>query len=107
MCSKNFIKRILPFFLTFAVGLFVASFFVTIAAPTFKFSLRGERYRRHQEYHRTMELENQRLREDKARLQNQLSGMEDSSGLYSDGFGVPPPPMPPMPPPAPTRNFRK
>ncbi len=68
MCSKNFIKRIVPFFLTFAVGLFIASFFVTIAAPTFRFSLGGERFGRHQKYHRMMEFENQRLREENERL---------------------------------------
>ena len=37
MCCKGFFKRIVPFFLTFAVGLFIASFFVTIAAPNFQF----------------------------------------------------------------------
>ena len=69
MCSKNFIKRIVPFFLTFAVGLFIASFFITLSAPTFRFPFRGgERFRRHQQNDRMMELENQRLREENERL---------------------------------------
>jgi hypothetical protein len=89
MCSKNFIKRIVPFFLTFAVGLFIASFFVTIAAPTFRLPFRGgERFRRHKEYHRMIEFENQQLREDKIRLEKQLADKEDFSSLGSDGFGV-------------------
>lgn len=105
MCSKNFIKRIVPFFLTFAVGLFIASFFITIAAPSFRFPLRGERFQRHQEYHRMMEMENQRLREDKARLEKQLADRESSFDSNWDGWTVPPPPM--LPPPAPVKNLRK
>ncbi|MBA2620175.1 MAG: hypothetical protein H0U87_03130 [Acidobacteria bacterium] len=89
MCSKNFIKRIVPFFLAFAVGLFIASFFITIAAPTFRFSLGGERFRRHQEYHRMMKSEIRQLREDKARLEKQLADKEGFSTSGSDGFGVP------------------
>ncbi len=65
MCNKGFFKRIVPFFLTLSVGLFIASFFVTVAAPSFQFNNRA---RRHREYHRTMEFENQRLREENARL---------------------------------------
>ncbi|HXG83375.1 MAG TPA: hypothetical protein VNI84_05040 [Pyrinomonadaceae bacterium] len=103
MCNKGFFKRIVPFFLTFAVGLFIASFFVTVAAPSFQFNNRA---RRHREYHRTMEFENQRLREENFRLRRELSDKEDSSNLSSYGYGleVPPPPMPPMPPPVPVRN---
>lgn len=103
-CSKNFIKRVLPFFLTFAVGLFIASFFISIAAPNFRFPLRGERGRRHQEYHRMMEFENQQLKEENLRLRNQLTEKEesDSTAYYLE---VPPPPM--MMPPAPLKNFRR
>lgn len=80
MCGKVFIKRVLPFFLTFSVGLFVASFFVTIAAPTFQFN-RG--WRRHQQYHRMMEFENQRLREENARLKAESQAKVKSfSGTY-------------------------
>ena len=35
MLYTGFFKRIIPFVLTFAAGLFIASFFVSIAAPSF------------------------------------------------------------------------
>lgn len=37
MYYTGLIKRIVPFFVTFAAGLFIASFFVTIATPSFNF----------------------------------------------------------------------
>lgn len=95
MCGKVFIKRVLPFFLTFAVGLFIASFFVTIAAPSFKFN-RG--FRRHQQYHRAMELEVQRMREENSRLKRQLADKNSQDLLDIDAVDFPVPPPPPMPP---------
>lgn len=65
MCNKGLIKRIVPFFLTFVVGLFITSFFVSVAAPSFQFNMRS---RRHREYHQRIEFENQRLREENFRL---------------------------------------
>ncbi len=80
MCVKVFIKRVLPFFLTFSVGLFIASFFVSIAAPNFQFN-RG--WRKHQQYHRMMEFENQRLREENERLKAESqSKVKSFSGKY-------------------------
>jgi len=70
MCCVGFVKRIVPFFLTFAVGLFIASFFVTVAAPSFQIPNRGWR-RNHRQYDRQMELENQRLRDENLRLRNE------------------------------------
>ena len=70
MCCKGFVKRIIPFFLTFAVGLFIASFFVSIAAPNFQFK-RSNWKRNHRQYDRQMELEIQRLREENMRLKNE------------------------------------
>lgn len=58
MCSKGLFKRILPFFATFAIGLFIASFFVDISAPRFG---RG-RFARH-EFQR-IQIENQQQREE-------------------------------------------
>lgn len=118
MCGKGFVKRVLPFFLTFAVGLFIASFFVSIAAPRFQFN-RG--WRRHQQYHRTMEAENQRLKEENARLkaesQAKVESLQFSFEMDEDGtlkqtkkmeatynadslndLVPPPPPLPPAPP---------
>lgn len=69
MCIKGFLKRFAPFFIALALGLFVASFFVSIALPNVRFN-RG--WRRHQEYHRRLEFENQRLREENQRLNQEI-----------------------------------
>ena len=108
-CSKSFIKRLIPFFLTFALGLFVASFFVSVAAPRFRFAFDRDGFRRHEEYHHRLEFENQRLREQKALLEQQLADKSDSTDSTLDEveINVPAPPLPPMPPPAPVKNFRK
>ena len=97
-CSKGFLKRLVPFFLTFAVGLFIASFFVTIAAPNFQFPSR-DRKRKHFQYDQQRELEVQRLREENTRLKNQLAETDSQDFSTSNlNYAVPPPPMPPAPP---------
>ena len=98
MCCQGFVKRVVPFFLTFAVGLFIASFFVTIAAPRFQFSNRSWK-RNHRQYDRERELEIQRLREENMRLKNQtlIKDLEDAD-FQELKYAVPPPPMPPAPP---------
>lgn len=100
MCCKGFLKRVFPFFLTFAVGLFIASFFVSVAAPNFKFN-RGRK--NHREYHRMMESRIQQLEDQNERLQRELSA-RDALEVNDFNLEVPPPPMPPMPPPAPKVN---
>lgn len=104
-CSKGLLKRFVPFLATFAVGLFIASFFVSIAAPQFRFG-RGHR---HREYDRQMQFENQRLQEENLRLKQQNVLMEVQPDENFDGDikeAVPPvPPMPPAPP-APVRRAR-
>ena len=98
MCCQGFVKRIVPFFLTFAVGLFIASFFVTIAAPSFQFTNRSWK-RNHRQYDRQREIEIQRLREENMRLKNQISNNETENTDFQElKFIVPPPPMPPAPP---------
>ncbi len=88
MCCKGFVKRIVPFFLTFAVGLLVASFFVTVAAPSFQFKSRNWK-RNHRQYDRQMELENQRLRDENLRLRNEaqqkFDGMSGTFEMNKDG----------------------
>lgn len=69
MCCKGFLKRVLPFFLTFAVGLLIASFFVSIT-PNFKFEKR--RWSKHRAYHYQLESDNQRLRQENEMLKRQL-----------------------------------
>lgn len=104
MCCKGFIKRVVPFFLTFAVGLFIASFFITIAMPKFNFPRRGGN--RHQQYHQKMEFENQRLEAENYQLKKQLADKDSDEFLPSDlKYTVPPPPpMPPAPNAVPYRN---
>ncbi len=100
MCCQGFLKRVVPFFLTFAAGLFIASFFVTIAAPTFQFKNRGWKSN-HRQYDRQREAEIQQLREENRRLKNQISDVPvvDFQELK---YAVPPPP--PVPNAVPYRN---
>lgn len=99
-CSKGLLKRFVPFFAAFALGLLIASFFVSVAAPNFRFG----REMRHRDFDRQMQSENQRLREENFRLKQQ--GAENSVRQNADFSGdvdelVPPPP--PLPPVAPRR----
>ena len=48
MCYTGLFKRIIPFVLAFAAGLFIASFFVSVAAPNFS-NWRESRRSRHRE----------------------------------------------------------
>ena len=89
MCVKSVIKRIAPFFLTFAVGLFIASFFVTVAAPSFQFR-RG--FNKHREMDRQMQSENQRLRDENERLKNRLNEIERRDWVLETDIDIPPPP---------------
>jgi hypothetical protein len=93
----SLIKRVAPFVLTFAVGLFIASFFVTVAAPNFQFR-RG--FNKHREYHRRIESENRQLREENNRLKNRLAEMEKRDWVLEEDLNVavPPPPPPPVMP---------
>ena len=95
MNFMSLVKRIAPFFLTFAVGLFIAGFFVTVAAPNFQFR-RG--YNRHREMDRQMQLENEILRQENERLRNRLNQMEESDWVINPDINVPPPPVPPSMP---------
>ncbi len=99
MCCRGFVKRFVPFFLTFAVGLFIASFFVSIVAPNFQFR---RDFRKHREYHRTMESKIQQLSEENSRLERKLAERnrrDMTNYAFENDFDVPPPPpMPPAPP---------
>ncbi len=93
MCGvKSVVKRIAPFFITFAVGLFIASFFVSVAAPNFQFR-RG--FNKHREMDRQMQSENQRLRDENERLRNRLADMEKRDWVLDSDLDVPPPPIGP------------
>lgn len=93
MQLKGLLKRVIPFFLTFALGLLVASFFVSVAAPNFSNFKRKncrERYR-----------ENYQLRIENERLQQRVRELEQRQ-IFDDlkfkpNLLEPVPPPPPMP----------
>lgn len=93
----------LPFLATFAVGIFIASFFVNISAPSF----RGQRGKRFHEMKR-LKMENEGLRNENLRLKNELESRRWAGAhmMRSDHdewtspnveLPVPLPPPPPMP----------
>ncbi len=102
MCSKKFFGRVLPFFATFLVGVFVASFFVSSGGGR-SFA---DRRSRHFQQDQQMQLENDQLREENLRLRrhhhcdrNAKWGDGDSFGSDNDVRDLlpPPPPLPAKP----------
>ena len=97
MCSKGLFKRMLPFFATFAVGIFIASFFVDIGRPRFG----RERWKRHEM--QRMQIENEQQREEIRQLHEQLDGckMMPSAMDAPDFDEIPLDIRVPLPPPRP------
>lgn len=97
------VKRVIPFFLTFAAGLFIASFFVSLSAPSFDGMRknRSEKHRKHCEWKREVEqlrLENSRLKKEFEALRFDPEEMgSGSGGRLAYDLDVPPPPPPPDP----------
>jgi len=95
-------KRIIPFLLTFGAGLFIASFFVTIALPNFN----GFRRNRAAKYEcNQLRQENQELRRENSRVRQENEQLRQSSqdlDVNNLRFVVPeidvdaPPPPPPV-----------
>lgn len=84
-------KRVVPFFLTFAAGLAIASFFVPLTAPSFKWE--SKRYNRG--YHhkcREMQSEVERLRNENLRLKLEVEQIRTAGP--GPEFEVPTPPAP-------------
>jgi hypothetical protein len=107
MFCKGFFKRVVPFLLTFAAGLFIASFFVTIAAPNLS------NFRRNREYRKSemqrLRLENRDLRDsvDRLRRENEELRRQSMSWDHSDiREAVPPVVLEPPQPPPPSRAPR-
>ena len=98
---KGFLKRALPFFLTFSLVLLVASFFVTIAAPNFTKFKRSGNHRCRDSYR--LRMENESIRRENDMLKRRLAN-EEIKTVYvkptfdSDLAVPPPPPLPPAPP---------
>lgn len=93
MTFLGVLKRALPFIATFAAGLFIASFFVSISSPSLNFSRKGNRCREA----RQLRIENDRLSRENADLRQQL----EETGKYTvPAFEFDAAPPPPPPPPA-------
>ncbi len=79
MSYLQIFKRVIPFFLTFAAGLLIASIFVPITAPNFRSAERGGKWRHHKECKRDKESlrrENSRLREELNQLRRDKANIE-------------------------------
>ena len=96
----GFVKRLLPFVAAFAVGIFVASFFVDLSKPRFGGGPRW-RVKRYHEMQR-LRMENEELRNENLRLRNELN-MHTVPLRHPEMFEVPGlvPPVPPAAPVAP------
>ena len=84
------LKRFAPFFITFALGLFIASFFVSIAAPQFGFR-RYRAMRQCQEMQR-LRFENDQLRQELQTQQTKTVVIREVRGDFNDLIAPPPPP---------------
>ena len=78
--SIGFISRALPFAATFLVAVFITSFFVDLNGPR----MRGFHGKRHQEMMR-LRMENQELRKENFRLQEQLDSQQFGLGHKHPG----------------------
>ena len=78
--SKSFITRALPFAATFLIAVFITSFFVDLNGPR----MRGFHGKRHQEMMR-LKMENQELRNENFRLQEQLDIQQMGHGHKHPG----------------------
>lgn len=74
MGSKGFFLRMAPFLATFTLGIFIASFFVSVAAP--RIGNRGPGHKYHKI--KKLRLENERLRNENLRLRNELESRQTS-----------------------------
>lgn len=93
------VKRVLPFLVTFAAGLFIASFFVTIA-PMGSGSYNADGYGCRHGSRRYMKREMRQLRRENFELKRMLSdsgmNVDDISGPSVTEPVAPPPPPPPQ-----------
>ncbi len=93
----NLVKRFLPFFLTFVLGLFIASFFVSVGLPKFrKYENRG--WKRHSEYSCPMRYERENMRFQLENLRRENERLRDAIRLNND-LDIDAVPLPPVPPP--------
>lgn len=103
MFYKGFIKRIVPFFLTFAAGLLIASIFVPLSFPNLKMPSRGShKYREVQRLRSELKesrKENCDLKKKNRELeQNAINTEFDFDGVPPVAIDAPPPPPAPRAP---------
>lgn len=96
MTFLGVLKRVLPFFATFAAGLFIASFFVSISSPSFNFPRKNNRCREV----RQLRVENERIKRENADLRRQLEEAGMSTLSVAPAFEADNAPPSPPPPPA-------
>ena len=92
-------KRVIPFFLTFAAGLLIASIFVPITAPNFN-GFQNRRSHRMREY-RHLKMEVQQLRAEKCRMKRELEELRRINTEQTPNWDAVPAfdlPVPPPPP---------
>jgi hypothetical protein len=85
MGTRGFIQRFLPFVAAFAVGIFVASFFVHISGPKFRGGKKARIIKQ-------LKMENEQLRMENLRLRNEIEAMTTETMNSAEL-----PPLPPMP----------
>src|SRR5437660_304193 len=115
MNYKGVLKRLLPFAATFAVAVFITSFFVDLHRPGRFGEWRQRAWERRSGFERMMR-ENEELRNENLRLRNELESRRTDEYGYGSGssgsdrgpgsmeelrLAVPAPPMPPTAPVAP------
>lgn len=100
MFYKGFFKRIIPFFLSFAAGLFIASLFVPLAMPNLRFPSRGSN--KHREIQR-LNIELNEARRQNSDLKKEIRELKLNSETWPGLIEEVPPvnvdePFPPPPP---------
>lgn len=85
MGNKGLLKRMLPFLATFAVGIFIASFFVSFGGSRFGFK---ERRMRHFQEMQQLRMENEELREENLRLKG-IRNLNGDLNFEDEDFNVP------------------
>ena len=101
MQITGLVKRIIPFVLTFSVGLLLASLFIPIGLPDFGTWRENRRSARHCQEHRQLQMENDRLRMENEQLRRNAADASESwepNELPPFDVDAPPPPPPPRRP---------
>jgi hypothetical protein len=95
MKYPNLFKRIVPFALALIIGLFLASFFVTLV-PSFRAN-RGHGFRQWKMEYRDLKLENERLKAENEELKERLLNVKEWDYKKFDLYRESEAPQPPDP----------